>query len=172
MPNNKLRGTKKRHTASGFTLIELLIVIGIIAVLAAFAFVALNPLARFQDARNARRWTDITAIISAIKLYQVDHGGNNMPEIAALDDDANYEIGNENHDLGCLNPEIPIESNVNLEDLQAGSYLASVPYDPSEGSAASTRYYLKKESTGFITVGACSEELGSNASIPTIEIRR
>ena len=37
----------------GFTLIELLIVIAIIAVLAGAVFVALDPLTRFRDARNA-----------------------------------------------------------------------------------------------------------------------
>ena len=59
----------------GFTLIELLIVIAIIAVLAAVVFVALNPLQRFQDARNSRRWNDINSIIDAIRLEQVDQRG-------------------------------------------------------------------------------------------------
>ena len=56
---------KIRSRLQGFTLIELLIVIGIIAVLAAATFVALNPLTRFQDARDARRRTDISAVLSA-----------------------------------------------------------------------------------------------------------
>ncbi len=60
---------------SGFTLVELLIVIAIIAVLAALIFVALNPLQRFRDARNAKRKQDIISIADAIRLYQVSHGG-------------------------------------------------------------------------------------------------
>ena len=59
----------------GFTLIELLIVIAIIAILAAVVFVSLDPLTRFQDARDARRWTDVDAVLSAMKLDQVDQGG-------------------------------------------------------------------------------------------------
>ncbi|MCD4761647.1 type II secretion system GspH family protein, partial [bacterium] len=77
----------------GFTLIELLIVIGVIAILAALAFVALNPLARFQDARNAERWSDVNAILGAIKLDQVDNGGTYNDVIVALTSDLYYQIG-------------------------------------------------------------------------------
>ncbi|EKD47532.1 MAG: hypothetical protein ACD_66C00019G0006, partial [uncultured bacterium] len=44
------------RTKKGFTLIELLIVIAIIAILAAAIFVALDPVTRFQEARDARRY--------------------------------------------------------------------------------------------------------------------
>lgn len=44
----------KRHTMNkGFTLIEILVVIAIIAILATVVFVALDPVTRFADARNA-----------------------------------------------------------------------------------------------------------------------
>jgi len=59
----------------GFTLIELLIVIAIIAVMATVVFVALNPLQRFQDARNAQRWQDAEAIGDAVRIYQIDNQG-------------------------------------------------------------------------------------------------
>ena len=43
----------------GFTLIELLVVIAIIATLAVLVYVALDPVRRFQESRNSRRWTDV-----------------------------------------------------------------------------------------------------------------
>jgi prepilin-type N-terminal cleavage/methylation domain-containing protein len=56
----------------GFTLIELLIVIAIIGILAAAVLVAVDPVARIQDARNARRWSESNAILNAILNKQVD----------------------------------------------------------------------------------------------------
>lgn len=58
-----------------FTLIELLIVIAIIAIVAAVVIIALNPLQRFQDARNSQRWQDVTAVVDAVRLYQIDNNG-------------------------------------------------------------------------------------------------
>ena len=55
-----------------FTLIELLIAIGVVAILAAVVFVLLNPLARISEARNSNRWTNVTSIAEAVKLYQLD----------------------------------------------------------------------------------------------------
>ena len=65
----------------GFTLIELLIVIAIIAIIAAVVFVALDPLTRFQDARDASRWSDTAALLSAIKVDQVDNGGSYLTAV-------------------------------------------------------------------------------------------
>lgn len=59
---------------SGFTLIELLIVVAIIAVMASIAAAAVDPAQRFSDTRNARRWTDINAVMDAVHLYNVDNG--------------------------------------------------------------------------------------------------
>jgi len=56
----------------GFTLIELLIVIGIIGFLAAAILVAVDPVKRIQDARNARRWAEVNSMLSAILTKQVD----------------------------------------------------------------------------------------------------
>jgi prepilin-type N-terminal cleavage/methylation domain-containing protein len=158
----------------GFTLIELLIVIGVIAILAALAFVALNPLARFQDSRNAQRWTDINAILSAIKLDQVDNGGTYMTAIADLTDDTYYQIGTgESTQDTCQYPDVDLDAScVNLSGLVTDGYLASVPYDPSSGSAAETDYYVMVSSTGALTVGACTEEQGSGSTPPEIEVSR
>lgn len=56
----------------GFTLIELLIVIGIIGFLAAAVLVAVDPVKRIQDARDARRYSEANAILNAILTKQVD----------------------------------------------------------------------------------------------------
>ena len=58
----------------GFTLIELLIVIALIGILAAAAYVAVDPVERIQDARDAQRWSDVTAVLDAILKYNVDYG--------------------------------------------------------------------------------------------------
>ena len=160
----------------GFTLIELLIVIGVIAILAALAFVALNPLARFQDARNAQRWADVNAILSAVKLYQVDNNGQFPDEINSLTADLYYQIGGGSScNDTCSNPTVVLQTScVDLSDLVDGKYLPSVPIDPSASGASEdeTRYYLSKKTGGIIEVGSCSEEQGSNSSVPQISAKR
>lgn len=64
---------------SGFTLLELLIVIAIVGIIAAVLFIALDPFTRFAESRNTQRWTDVTSIASAVKLYEVDAGNTNFP---------------------------------------------------------------------------------------------
>ncbi len=164
----------------GFTLIELLIVIGVMAILTTVVFVALNPAGRFQDSRNARRWTDVNAILTAIKLDQVDNGGYYLdPEIETdLTDDTYYQIGESTlSDCAdtCSNPTITLQATcVDLLDLVTEGYLSDVPIDPYESTATSdnTGYYLYKFSSGQMLVGSCFEEQGTAASIPTIEVSR
>lgn len=67
---------KVSFSTLGFTLIELLITIAIVGIIAVVAFVALDPARRFAEARNATRWTDVTAVLDAIKLYSVDQKGS------------------------------------------------------------------------------------------------
>ncbi len=61
-----------RSEEKGFTLIELLIVIAIIGFLAAAVLVAVDPVKRIQDSRDARRFSEANAILNAILTKQVD----------------------------------------------------------------------------------------------------
>jgi len=160
----------------GFTLIEILIVVAIIAVLAALAFVALNPLERFQDAHNAQRWTDVNAVMGAIKLHQLDNNGSYLSDISDLTAGLYYQIGTGDacNDT-CSNPTVVLQTDcLDLDGLVDAGYLPSVPIDPSDTNAGAdeTRYYFTKASTGIITVGACSETLGSDSAIEAISVSR
>lgn len=57
----------------GFTLIELLIVIAIIGFLAAAILVAVDPVRRIQESRDARRSEETTSILNAVLNYQTDN---------------------------------------------------------------------------------------------------
>ena len=63
----------------GFTLIELLIVIAIMGILAAAVLVAINPLRRSQQARDASRKSDIGQYASALQAYYVIPGNGLYP---------------------------------------------------------------------------------------------
>ena len=161
----------------GFTLIELLIVIGVIAILASLAFVALNPLARFQDSRNTQRRTDVNTILSAIKLYQVDNEGVYPDAVNNLTADLYYQIGGgDSCSYTCSNPTVVLQTScVDLEDLLDSGYIAdAIPHDPSASGADEdhTYYYLVRMTSGSIQVGACSEELGSASAAPQIMVTR
>lgn len=159
--------TKKQKAMSadrqGFTLIELIIVIAVIAIISAVVFVALDPLKRFEDARDAKRWTDVSAILNAIKVDQVDDGGSYASAISSLTVDRYYVIGTaasgctvtctaKTTEAACVD----LESGA--DDIVAGGYLAAIPTDPSTGTAANTDYYIMRATTGAITVGACDPE--------------
>lgn len=145
---------------------ELLIVIAVIIVLAAAVFVALNPAKRFQDSRNARRASDVAAIVSALKTDQIDNGGSYVASVAALTAGSNYVIGT--NAAGCNTGCTAVTTEAACADLTAlvtEAYLGSVPYDPSSGSAAFTDYYITRNASGTLTVGACDAEGGSTISL-------
>lgn len=152
----------------GFTLIELLIVIAIIAILAAVVFVALDPLSRFQEARDSTRWSDVTAVLDAVRVDQVDNGGAYVASVTALTDDLYYTIGTcvAGGDAGCT-AQTTQAACVDLAALVTEGYLAEVPMDPSTGTASLTDYYLQRTADGAITVGSCDPEGGS-----AIEVKR
>jgi type IV pilus assembly protein PilA len=147
----------------GFTLIELLIVIAIIAILAVIVFVALDPLTRFKAARDAKRWSDATAIIEAIKVNQVDNGGTLVNAVATLTQDLYYTIGecgsdgNANCGAHATQP-----ACADLNKLVDDGYLPLVPMDPKSGDSNKTDYFIMRTAENVITVGACDPESGNN----------
>jgi len=135
----------------GFTLIELLVVIGIIAILATVVFVAIDPVKRFADARNSRRWSDVNNILTAVHEYIVDNDGA-MPT-GLTTGQAATEIGSCG---SCDNLATPLNK-----------YLKNMPQDPSGGSAANTGYSVEVDSNNIITISSSNAENGE-----TIEVSR
>ena len=155
----------------GFTLIELLIVISIIAILASVVFVALDPLKRFQDARDSSRWADISALISAVKVYHVDNGGNYPTAIAdSMGAGSTYMIGTDT--AGCnLTCDTAVGGSAYCVDLTAlvtAGYLGEVPVSPNgtgTWGVGVTGYTITKYDTGIIKVAACESENSDSISI-------
>jgi type IV pilus assembly protein PilA len=177
-------------SSAGFTLIELLIVIAIIAIIAAVVFVALNPLKRFQESRDARRWSDVNAILHAIKVDQVDNGGTYLPAISSLTSGSVYMIvdgnGSTAMTAGCDDNNTYCDTNVtgdttcvDLDGLVTEGYLGDIPISPAgnvawdDGDTAGeegTGYTLSYNSTtGIVTVRACESE---DTSGDVIEVAR
>lgn len=128
--------------SNGFTLIELLVVIAIIAILATVVFVALDPVTRFADARDSRRWSDVNSILTAVHEYIVDNDGS-LPTGLATNQSAT-ELGT---CVGCDNLSTPL-----------APYLKSIPLDPSGGTASNTGYEVAVDSNNIITVSAPDAE--------------
>ncbi len=170
MPVGPLRPSFSEASRQGFTLIELLIVIAIIAIIAAVVFVSLDPLTRFQDARDARRWSDITAVLGAIRVDQIDNGGAYASAISGLTVDIYYVIGTAgggcDTTCGAQTTQAACADLISgADDLVTEGYLASIPFDPSNGSAVNTDYYIMRATNGLVTIGACDPEGGSAISV-------
>lgn len=146
---------------------ELLIVIAIIIVLAAAVFVALNPAKRFQDARDATRSSDISNVVAALKTQQVDNGGAYIAAVAGIPVDTAYQVGTNASgcNTGCT-ATATAAACVDLTALQTDGYLGSIPFDPSSGAVTASDYYLIRNTSGTVTVGACDPE-GANPIVVT-----
>ena len=148
----------------GFTLIELLIAIAIIGIISVGAFVALDPLTRFQDARDVQRWNDVSAVIDAIKVDQIDNGGNYIGVANSIPAGSFAMIGTAAsgcNTFTCPDQLINGSACVDFGALVTEGYLAAVPVAPTGSQAytsANTGYYISRSSTGTLTVGACESE--------------
>jgi prepilin-type N-terminal cleavage/methylation domain-containing protein len=156
-----------KNIRRGFTLIELLIVIAIIAIIAAVAFVALDPLTRFRDARDSARWQDVSAVITAIKVDQVDNKGSYLSTIANSTTPGHvYMLGTdvnncETYDANCDTNVSTSTNCLDISGLVTEGYLAEIPVSPDgDGTWTSghTGYTLQRDSNGAITVRSCESE--------------
>ena len=163
-----------KRDSRGFTLIEFLIIIAIIAILAAVVFVALDPLTRFQDTRDSRRWSDITSVLDAVKVDQVDNGGSYLSAISTATSTEVYMITSDGTVLGCddncdgtnpnnLNgPTVTSDTHcIDLSGLITEGYLAEIAISPNgdyDWDASTTGYTLSVSAQGAITIESCEAE--------------
>jgi len=110
----------------GFTLIELLVVIGIIAILAAIALVAVNPGRQFAAARDTQRRNDVYQMVNAVYQYSVENNGSFPADITATPTNIGDGTG----------------STINLADDLVPDYIPEIPSDPSTGTATDTQYVI------------------------------
>ena len=154
-----------KKNRAGFTMVELIIVIAIIAILAGIVFVAINPAKRFAEARNAKRWTDVSNLLDAILKYQVDNSGVHATGVPS-GDGLNYLIGT---DAGaCSTTTCGVALQSACKDLTPGiapDYIGEIPKDLKDGTTTKTLYYISQNTAGRITIGACAPELGAAIKI-------
>jgi prepilin-type N-terminal cleavage/methylation domain-containing protein len=157
----------------GFTVMEAAIVIAIIAILAAAVFVAIDPARRMHEARNGMRNGDIYTILDGVGKYKTDNNGAQYSVISNMTEGSYYELGTCSSGATCaLQPVQP--ACVNLLGI-GYKYLATIPKDPNIGTDAETKYYIMKDASGVITVGACNAEgggSGGSGTPPVIKVSR
>ncbi|MBI5530835.1 MAG: type II secretion system protein [Candidatus Doudnabacteria bacterium] len=145
---------------SAFTLIELIVVLGILSILMTLVLVALDPATRFAQARNAKRWTEVNAILEALVHYDADHSG--YPSVIDSSADTSQIIGTNSKgcDTGCGDILTKAEC-VDLDYALGQRYLAKIPCDPLEtGCPGFSGYYVNILPERVLVVGACDPELG------------
>lgn len=134
---------------AGFTLIEILIVVGIIALLSTVVFVALDPVQRFADARNSRRFSDVNNILTAVHEYIVDNDGA-LP--------SGLSTGMASTVLGTCGTCVDLSTPL-------APYLKSMPLDPGTGAAADTGYSISVDANNIVTVVADDAENSESVQV-------
>lgn len=155
---------KNIKNIKGFTLIELLVVIAIISILAVAVFVALDPVTRFADARNSRRWTDVNSILTAVHESIVDNGGTLPSGLTTSMSVTQIGTAGTGCDTSCTAATASACVNLNAP---LAKYLKSLPTDPDAGTAAETGYYVYVNNNNIVTIGACAVE-----NSETVEVAR
>ena len=144
---------KKKN--KGFTLIEILVVMGVLVVLFSIVTIVIDPARQFGKANNAKRRSDIVAILNTIGAYTADNKGVLPNGITATVSAITDSVG-----------------GANICALLTPKYIPALPTDPSlktndvtTCTNYNTGYTIVKDANGRITVNAPSAENGVTISV-------
>lgn len=137
----------------GFTLIELLIVIAIIAILSGVLIVVIKPETYFKRGRDAKRLSNMNALVQAIQEYHLDNGY--YPDAADTLRTSNTLAGSSTSLLDARGSWI---------DADLSKYMSKMYVDPVNNST----YYIRYMHNGIgfeidITMEAYIEEAANTA---------
>lgn len=148
---NNWEVAKNKHA---FTLIELIMVIGVIVILLAGLFVAVDPAKRIGEARDAQRWQDLRAIAEAVETYVADNA--DLPS-----DFSTTTIGMGDKAILCSS-ESSLDCNgqtkgcLVVDDTDFwGTYINEIPIDPSSSDTTDSGYYLTRLDGDTLALGVC-----------------
>ncbi len=143
----------QHRSKRGFTLLEILLVVGAIAIIAGIVILAINPSKQLADTRNAQRRVDVNTILNGIYQYAIDNNGA-LPATITVTSTPICNTGGTCTgliDLGVL--------------TASGTYLVSIPKDPTGATVNSTAYNVSKNANGRVTVNAPSAESSATISV-------
>lgn len=70
-----------KFSSKGFTLVELLVVIAVIGIMAAAVLIAINPVAKINQAKDGNVKSDVSQLANALTAYYVGSGGASYPTV-------------------------------------------------------------------------------------------
>jgi len=146
----------------GFTIIELLIVTAIIGILASVLTMIINPARQLAKGRDTQRRTDIFTILSAVYQYSTEHSGE-LP-----DTDGDPETSNFPTTLTCIGTGVScfnLGSAGDVGETIVPIYLGNIPYDPSEGDATNTQYYIYVDEYNRLHASASGETVDGGITV-------
>ncbi len=112
-------------------------------ILMGIVLVAVNPGRQYQMARDAKRGSDVNAILNALNQYQIDHNGT-VSDIGTF---ATCGVGWTNIGMDT--------GNIDLNTDLVASYIAEMPIDPhTDCDTLDTCYDVCVTGAGRITVAA------------------
>ncbi len=130
-----------------FTLIELLVVIAIIGLLSSVVLASLNT-ARAK-ARDAKRFSDLEQVRTALEMYYADHGAYPVQR--------GEERGWMGTTPGCYDN--PGDPSAAIPGLVSGGYISAIPQDPNpQGNYC---YLYSSNGSGYKFMAFRSLESGS-----------
>jgi len=125
----------------GFTLIELLIVIGILAVLMTAVIIAINPSRQLSQGNDAKRRSDVNAILNAVYQYATENQG--------LLPDSISTTQTEICKTSVATTTCTTNSLINLKMLSYDEkYIVEMPADPIGASTYGVGYEIYKSANG------------------------
>lgn len=138
----------KTKRKKGFTLLEILLVVAALGILAGIVIIAINPSKQMGDTRDAQRKVDVNTIINAVYQYAVDKGS--IPAGITTTEKEICKTGATCTGLVDLST-----------DLLVPTYIAGMPYDPSQSTTNGTAYKIIKTADNRVTVTATPERASS-----------